>query len=208
MIKRIILLIGIAVFFSSCAAVHKPILLHNNFTRPIKVAVLPFANETSDLTAGELFRELFYYGLKEKDYELIPMEVIDKKLNAIGITDGGQLPSIGQDELIKELGVSGLIYGTLKKCQYLTTGIYKKKEVIGNIKVYKNGDLYWEDEITVTKKEFGLNPIKGLQEQVTNKFFEGAFKKYAGHPLYAHIENMVYQLQATMPGKREEVSGW
>ncbi len=199
--------VALILLFTGCAG-HQVIFNNQDFTKPLKVAVLPFANETNDIPAGELFRLLFELGLKEKGFKVMDQNKVDKKLQEIGITDGGQLTAVKQKDLMKALGTKSLVYGTLKKCNYVTTGLFKKKEATGNVQVYHNGEKFFEDERTLSQKEFRLDPTKAIKEQMTDKFFEKALAKYKGHPFYIHIESVVYQLQDKMPGHREEKSGW
>jgi len=83
----------------SCASGPEVIYQDPSFNKPIEIAVLPFANNTSDLKAGYLIRELFALGLKEKKYTVMDIEEIDKRLNEIGITDGGQLNAVSIAEM-------------------------------------------------------------------------------------------------------------
>lgn len=181
-----------------------------SFSNPMSVAVLPFANNTTDLAAGELSRILFAAGMVEKGYEVLDYDKTNEILNNLGITDGGQLGSIEPSELQSKLGVKGLVYGTLMEATYSTTGVMKKKSVTLHIKIISNGNRVWEGEKNAKDSGIGnlLNPLKGLGEQLVNKTFEKAFAKYHGHPLDAFIENVVVILLDKMPGKKVEKSGW
>ncbi len=180
------------------------------FDEPIKIAILPFANETTDLASAELSRLFFIIGLKEKGYDVVDMETTDRILKENGITDGGQLNSISPTELQKKLGTEGLLYGSVIDAEYSTLGIVKKKKATVKIIVKQNEKNVWQDQETV--KEGGLgnlaNPLQGLTEQVVDKTFEKAFAKYSGHPLEPLFEALIYKLQNKMPGKRVEKSGW
>jgi len=192
----------------SCATSN--LVKDKTFTKPIKIAILPFANETTDLASGELSRLFFIIGMKEKGYDVVDMETTDRILKENGITDGGQLNSISPTELQKKLGTEGLLYGTVIDAEYSTLGIVKKKKATVKIIVKQNDKNVWEDQDTV--KEGGLgnlaNPLQGLAEQVVDKTFEKAFAKYSGHPLEPLFEQLIYKLQNKMPGKRVEESGW
>jgi len=198
-----------AIFLVGCAG-SKYLKSDPTFKEPITIAVLPFENETMDLAAGELARLFFFLGMQEKGYKVLGYTETDSILKDLGITEGGQLPSISPEELHTKLGVEGLLYGTLIDAEYSTKGITKKKKATVSIKLLKNGASVWEDQRSVSEGGIGniLNPLAALAEQVVDKAFEKAFAKYHGHPLEAQVERVVYDLQKKMPGKREEASGW
>lgn len=190
--------------------VKKPVAIFSDpsFTAPVKAAVLPFANESNDMTADAVYRELFYLGLKEKGYDLIPMETVDAVMKEMGISEGGQLGAFKKTDLQKKLKADALFFGDLKQLTYLTVGIKKEKKVVAYASLYNGDKKLWEDEKTYSEKEYNLNPLKGLQNQLIGKATEGALKDYSGHPFYNHIQFCVYQLQETLPGIRVEKSGW
>lgn len=182
----------------------------SSFKKPIPIAILPFENMSMDLKAGELMRLFFVIGMQEMGYQVQELAITDSILQSIGITDGGQLPSLTAQELHQKLNIQGLLYGTLVEATYSTSGITMKKKVTASVKIVKDGIEVWSDE--ETSKEGGLgnlaNPLQGLAQQVVDKQFEKMFQNYAGHPLEAHIEAVTYKLQEKMPGEREEKSGW
>ncbi|MBC8415267.1 MAG: DUF799 family lipoprotein [Candidatus Cloacimonetes bacterium] len=196
-------------FLLSCAG-SKYLYKDPSFKEPIPVAVLPFENQTTDIGAAELARLFFVIGMAEKGYTVLEYSKTDSILMSLGLTDGGQLPSISPEELHKELGVQGLLYGTLIDAQYSTYGISKKRKATIKIKLLQNGTRVWENQVSKSESGLGniLNPLAGLVEQVVDKAFEKAFAKYHGHPLEPVIEKAVYKLQDKMPGKRKVTSGW
>jgi hypothetical protein len=207
--KLFLVIICIALIFG--CSTNKPLYKDSSFKEPMKIAVLPFENETTDLAAGELLRLFFIIGMDEKGYEVQSFEITDKRLKMEGITDGGQLGSISSDSLLNILEVDGLIYGTLIEAKYSTLAVVSTKKVTANIELIgKNNTALWKDQGTSKEGALGniTNPLQGLAEQVVDKAFEKAFAKYKGHPLEVHIENVAYILQNKMPGKRVEVSGW
>jgi len=200
-----------ALLLAACLpAVKKPqaIFLDPSFAAPMKVAVLPFENESVDMTADDVFRELFYLGLEEKGYKLVPMAEVNATLKAMGILEGGQLAAFKKTDLQSKLKADALLFGNLKEAKYLTVGIKKEKKVTTWAALYNGDKKLWEDEKSYSEKEYNLNPLKGLETQLATKLTENALKDYSGHPFYNHIQNCVYQLQDTMPGERVEKSGW
>lgn len=176
----------------------------------MSLAVLPFANETTDLPAGELARLLFTLGMQEKGYQVLDNETVDAKLRELGITDGGQLNSITENELTEALQVEGLVYGTLLEAEYSTKAVASTKKATIAVRIVKNGQAAFDDRETNAESQTGssLNVVKSFANQLIDKTSEKAFAKYHGHPLESQIETAVYKLQDRIPGQRVEKSGW
>ena len=211
LLKKMFLCLMIPLLLWGCMpSMKKPqaIFVDPAFTAPMKVAVLPFENESVDVEADAVYRELFYLGLQEKGYTVAPMEDVDAALKGMGISEGGQLGAYKKTDLQTKLNVDALFFGNLKEAKYLTVGIKKEKKAVTYAALYNGDKKLWEDEKTFSEKEFALNPLSGLKKQLATKLTEKALKDYSGHPFYNHIQNCVYQLQDTLPGQRVEKSGW
>ncbi|MBU0599634.1 DUF799 family lipoprotein [bacterium] len=181
----------------------KTCFIHQDFGKVTKVAILPFVNETNDLAGSVVLRRLFWTGLCKKGYLVISLEEVDNKLNELGITEGGQLNSISQEELMKALDVSALGYGVLNKCEYMTVGFYKKKEVEGEVKIYYQGELFWEDKEKVKEDEFvSGNVLENVGEQLKEKLKEKVISSVLKiHPLEPQLEEMTNKLLLNIPGR-------
>ena len=206
--RRSLLALACAAALGGCATANKPIFISPTFDKPMKVAVLPFENMSTDLAAGELARLLFAEGIGQKGYTVIPIEKVDEVLRKMGVTQGGQLRSLKREDMMKKLGAEGLIYGNLKAAAYVTVGIKKSKKATLAAALYRGEERLWEDEKTFEQSEYSINPASAIQKQLAGKALEKALAKYSGHPLYLQIEQCVYKTQDTMPGKRVEESGW
>jgi hypothetical protein len=119
-----------------------------DYTKPNRIAILPTINQTVDVKGAEVFRNIFYYELLDKEYtELVDILIVDSLLNDQGITDGGQLETIDNQELFKELNVDGLIYIELLICSIAAMDYNAVGRVKANIKLYVPPEkLIWEDE--------------------------------------------------------------
>jgi len=211
--KRLLFIVPflmVVISLVGCGASSKFFYKDPSFNEPINVAVLPFANETTDLAAGELSRILFALALEQKGFTVLDYDKTNESLQQMGITDGGQLGSIDRAKLQKELNVSGLVYGNLIEATYTTKGVVSTQGVTLSCSLYRDGKRMWEDQQTVKSRGLGnlLNPLQGLAQQAVDKSFQKAFSKYSGHPLDAFIESAVVKLQEKMPGQRKETSGW
>lgn len=174
------------------------------------LAVLPFANHTTDLDAGELARLLFALGLEEKGYRILDNATVDNILWNLGITDGGQLGSIAESELAKALQVDGMVYGTVLEAAYSTKAVAAMKKATVEIRIVKSGKVLFNRQESATQGTLGTSPnlMKSFASQIVDKTSQKAFAKYHGHPLELEIESTVYKLQNQLPGIRVEKPSW
>ena len=122
--KTLLLFLCIWLSISSCKH-HSP-----SFKMPERIAVLPTINQTTDVLGGIVFRNLFFLELMEEySAYLIPIENVDTLLNDEGITQGGQLAAIENQELFQILKADGLLYITLLACDYQTLGVSETRLV-------------------------------------------------------------------------------
>mgnify|MGYP004002507965 FL=1 len=206
-LKNILIISTIILLLSGCAGNKSPFLyIAPEFNTVLSIAVLPFENHTTDLDVGEMSRLFMTLGLKEKGYNVLSLDETDLFLQRLGITDGGQLPSVEFEKLIKLLDTETLLYGELLNAEYSTKGISIEKKVTISCKIVKNGKIIWKNQVTSKTKTYGN--ISAIPEQLINKTFEKAFKNYAGHPLEMHVERVINDLQKSLPGNRVEKSGW
>jgi hypothetical protein len=179
-------------------------------TEGMSLAILPFANNTTDLAAGELARLLFALGMREKGYNVLDNDTVDAKLRELGISEGGQLTGITDSVLVNALQAEGLLYGTLLEAEYSTKAVSSTKKVTIAVRIMKNGQTFFSDQQTSKHSQMGgsLNPLKALGGQIVDKTSEKAFAKYHGHPLEQLIEEAIYKLQDKIPGMRVEKAAW
>jgi hypothetical protein len=140
--KKFVYFVFIVIILISCGP--SPKFISPNYRRPARAAILPTINETADVNGSIIFRNIFYQQMEKKKYtDILDITYVDSILNEEGITVGGQLGSISQDELYKTLNADGLFYIKLLNCE--TTPTYRK--VKANFKLYRNKfKLIWEDE--------------------------------------------------------------
>lgn len=205
----IIIICSVTILISACTS-SSNLVKDASFKEPMPMVILPFENLSLDLPAGELMRLFFYIGLKEKGYEVKDITETDSLLNLLGITDGGQLNSVNDDQLQEKLNSKAFLYGKLIEATYSTIGIKKTKKVTCSIRIVADGKEIWNDQETHDESGYGnlLNPVGSIMQQVVDKQFEKMFSAYAGHPLEEILEIVAYKIQDKMPGKRKEKSGW
>jgi hypothetical protein len=180
---------------------------HTDFTKPMTLAIMPFNNMSNDFNAQTEFRELFFFGMIDKGYTLVPIPIVDSILLTIGISDGGQLSAIKTSELCRTLKVEGVVVGDITKAQQLTTGVYNKNCFGARLKIFAQDVLVWADSTEKCAKQLGLSK-EAMADAVIKRTSGKMTQKVQGHPLQGFMEQVAYEFQNSMPGKRVEDSGW
>ncbi len=135
--------------------------VEKNYDPPEVTAILPAANNSTDVRGGIVFRNLIYkhFEAVKPSYHILSREMTDSLLNEAGITDGGQLAAVENDELMKILNVDGLLFITIEEMKYQTLGISSTRKVRANFKLLKGARLIWEDDREVDHGKSAFSTI-------------------------------------------------
>lgn len=146
--KRICSLIVVALFTVLTGCVPPPSHLPRDFSNPLKrVAILPMKNDTSDVDGPETMRKKMAQALVRRSYVVKDLKETDQILrDRMGITLGGQLSLTTPQKLGQELGVEGVLYGTLMDFNETTLGAINIKKVRGKFKLVNTmtGMTVWD----------------------------------------------------------------
>lgn len=186
--------------FLSVGCTAPKVYLSTNYIGPQKIAVLPMANETTDLDGPPFVRQLLFNNIAGRGYVLVPMAEIDEKLMAQGFTDGGQLGAATPQKVGEWVGADGLFYGTLVSFSYINLGYYwqRKVTIFGRLVNAQTGEKIWEAERTwmtlnvVTKAD-------QAQKQFLGQLGTQAIEKTLHVPLQAESRIAVQRLIDTIP---------
>jgi len=151
---------GLTVFFLLCfitgsvgCVAQRQMPRYFDVNNPVrKVALLPLKNDTSDVDGPELMRKKMSDMLYEHAYVVMDTKESDQVLrDRMGITLGGQLDMTTAQKLGEELGVQGVLYGTLMDFDETTTGIYNVKKVRATFKLVNTmtGQDAWTGKLGV-----------------------------------------------------------
>ena len=163
---------------------------------PTTIAILPFTNETADVGVQGFARYSLFVQLQNKGYNCMDLASVDSILNDIGITEGGQLETVTLEELGKELGADGIIYGNVLTAKRIMAGIYFKKEFSANYKLFRHNDgaQYWDATHLSKESRIVLNPADILKtafdEMVKEITLDTITKLFKSHPLREHIDTV------------------
>lgn len=100
-----------------------------------RVAVLPFDNQSTDISAADIMRALAAEGFEKRGYQILPLDEVDGKLSGLGISEGGQLPGTAPAEIGRALGADLLCYGDVEDFTFQNLGFVVRKSVILRVKI-------------------------------------------------------------------------
>ena len=124
-----------------------PSHLPRDYSNPVKrVAILPMKNDTNDVDGPEVMRKKMAQALERRSYVVKDLKETDQILrDRMGITLGGQLSLTTAQKLGEELGVEGVLYGTLMDFDESTLGAINVKKVRGKFKLVNTmtGQTMW-----------------------------------------------------------------
>lgn len=189
------------VFLSGCSLKLGPKFVTEDFEPPTRVAVLPFSNQTNDVSGPEIVRKLLIEMLPTRGYFPIEKEKVDRiLLENFGLTDGGQLRSVSPEELGEALGADGLFYGDLLVFVDFPFGFGRKRTVKANLKLVnaKGGNLVWEDEKSWSNPEIYFS-AQEAKEALVRQIAERQLAKVTGTFLRQESRKMLALALRNLP---------
>ncbi|MBW2441574.1 MAG: DUF799 family lipoprotein, partial [Deltaproteobacteria bacterium] len=172
--------------------------VHEEERLPYKVAILPFANKTSNPEAGTIVRKMFYNFFSSLNYQDLEPYVIDENLKAnqlyADITGG---KTVSPQKLGQLLGVDAVIFGDVISLGKIYALVYSDSQAGLKARMVRcsNAKPVWELEHTIHIEEgdVPMSPI-GLAATV--------FKTALNHRQATHLKaasELCMQMIATMP---------
>lgn len=225
--KSVMGLIAVAAFMGStaCAGPVGVTADYWNESAPTTVAVLPVMNETTDLDGPIKFRELMEAKLAAKGYTVLPREKVDEILiNNFDVDpeQGGQIMSADPVELIKELGVDAVVYGTVVDWNKRLLYAYNEIKVTGRFEMLtRDGAQLWTvEKCTEAIRQFNdprkaeaaantaamlLTGYESLAEKVVNRSFD-SMPDYSAELARARGASVGASAEAEAAGEPAEVT--
>jgi hypothetical protein len=165
---------------------------------PYTVAILPFANKTSNPEAGTIVRKMFYNFFSSLNYRDLEPYVIDENLKANNLyADAINGKKISPQKLGQLLGVDAVIFGDVISLGKIWALVYSDSQAGLKARMVRcsNAKPVWELEHTIhiEEGEVPLSPI-GLASAV--------FKTALSHSQATHLKaasELCMQMIATMP---------
>ncbi len=174
--------------------------ISKDFTSTRRLAVLPAANETTDLDGPPYIRKLIFNRLRSFGYQVIPLEEVDAKLLAQGFTEGGQLGAATPQKLGEWIGADTLFYINIENFDYITVGFYSQRRVkiSGKIVDAGTGERLWEAEREGSTRFLATNR-KDAEVQFAAQMAIKMVEKTAHTPLQAESLKAIIQLVDSIP---------
>jgi hypothetical protein len=153
--------------------------MHYDATNPLKrVAVLPLKNDTNDVDGPEVLRAKMVEALEHRSYVVKDLKETDQILrDRMGITLGGQLDLTTAQKLGEELGVEGVLYGTLIDFDETTLGAINVKKVRGKFRLVNTatGQPMWARGLGV-RSEMRMSGNAGAAAALVSRATEDRHK--------------------------------
>ncbi len=112
----------------------------------LRVAVLPFDNQSTDMSAPDVMRKLAEQGFTRRGYLPLDTAAVDAGLSALGISEGGQLPGLKPQDIGKALGADLLCYGDVQDFTFQNLGFLIRKNVTLQVRLVSaaTGEILYE----------------------------------------------------------------
>jgi len=172
---------------------------------PATIAMLPLENQSLDLRAPELLRELLDTYLSAADFNLTDIKEAEEKLKSLGISEGGQLNAVTPQKLAGLLGADALLYGDIETFNNANIGVYAGRTV--KVKLWlvdgKTGETLWETEKSKANSRLGLSKDTAKNILISG-YAEKAVENLMDNPLYPESEDVVRLLVRALGKARRD----
>ena len=159
---------------------------------PATIALLPLENQSLDLRAPELLRDLLDTYLSAANFNLTDVNEAEEKIKGIGIQEGGQLNAVTPQKLGELLEADALLYGDIETFNNANVGVYASRAVKVRLWLVdaKTGKKLWETEKSKANSELGLSKERAKSILVSG-YANKAVENIMDNPLYPESEDVV-----------------
>jgi hypothetical protein len=184
--KKYIGFLCLSLLLISCAAQRRTIDLAGF---GYELAILPMANETTNLDGPVVLRKALYKKLTHRGYSVMPLEETDSLLNEMGITDGGQLNALPVKEISEKLQARRLVYTNLITFKPLRIALFEVIKL--NIRMFdgKSETLIWETDQGVFGQK-RKNKESSWDGHLKSLVGAALVEKVVRAPLYAEVDKI------------------
>lgn len=168
--------------------------------RPSTIAVLPMDNLSLEPTLeSHLYNEV-YQRLISKGYIRISVDVVRRKMGAMGIQTPGQLVGISPQRLKKELNCDAVLIGHIDQSGAVHAGLYDAVVVSCSLGLMDcvTGEILWRcEQWRTAHRQWSLDPLNAL---INTMAHEDASRK-------DRISWLVQEMLKTLPAGPVRVVG-
>jgi hypothetical protein len=186
---------------SACATA--PVYLRHPAPFPARVVLMPLENRANNLQAPILARHLLVRHLGGLAGSL-PSAEIDRKLRALGITDGGQIPSVKPAILGATLAADALLEGEVRTFSFVNVGVWSRRKVEIDLRLVDaaSGATLWTASDSESTNKIATNR-RAIEENLAvglaTKLVEGALKS----PLFPETDAVCRRLARSLLRARD-----
>ena len=175
LLRLIHLTVGfLALLMSACASPEK------TSKAPLRdrVAILPFDNHSLDLEAGDKVRRVLREELLKRRYRIVSLKKIERKLRALGFTDGGQLRALPFSKLQKTIKADFYCYGEVLDYRLKSAVLASERRVVLRLRFveYSSGKTVYDHIEESTRTLKGYEGVGDLALYMTGKAVTGVTK--------------------------------
>jgi hypothetical protein len=198
-------IVSVLAFLAIVAGCATPPKFLDREWKPGRIAVLPFTNDSVDVSIEKFSRELMFETLMKRNFIVLDMAAIDRKLDELGITEAGQLTAVTLEELKDAIPADCFLFGHVIEAKRVMLGVYYEKKFKAEFKIVDKYSLktVFEDENMDQYSRVVLDP-KGLLETAAKEFAveftsDLVRKMLNSHPLYEQMEKVIRETVAKIP---------
>lgn len=184
--NKYLYIFSLSLILAGCAAKKRVINL-DGFR--YELALMPMANETSNLDGPILLRKALYNKLMAHGYSMMTLEETDSLLKDMGITDGGQLNAIPVAKIAEKLQARKLVFTNLKTFKPLRVALVEVIKV--NVRLFNSRALTmdWEIDQGVfsQEKKYGA---ESTEKYLKHLFGFALMEKLLHSPLSLEIDKI------------------
>ena len=189
---------------AGCAA-SAPSSVRHTSPFPSAIALLPLENQSLDLRAPEILRELLDTYLSAANFNLTDVAEADEKIRGLGISEGGQLNAVKPQKLGGLLEADALLYGDIETFNNANIGVYASRTVKVRLWLVdvKTGATLWETEKSKANSQLGLSKA-AAKDILIKGYANKAVENIADNPLYPESEDVARQLSRELGKARRD----
>ncbi len=170
-----------------------------------KVAVLPLANQSVDLSAPGYVRKVFSEKIGRRGYAPLETSAVDEALRTkLSVNEGGQLEAVTPQKIGEALDVDRVFYGEVLDYKNVNLGVYQQKSVKLKFRLVdaKTGATLWESEKGASAGA-AVNGGGDLGRTIGRTFVKGLIEDRAGRlidsPLREQVDEVMRHMLTTLP---------
>lgn len=129
-----------------------------------RIVVMPMQNLSLNENVAVVFRQRIQEQLRNLGYSVVDDEILDRKLEELGVTHAGQLSYVSMEVLNKMVGADAYLYGVVEQAAKQHTIVYNAFAYSCSLQMHdRTGEIVWSaQQERIAKRRFSLDPFNAL----------------------------------------------